>query len=191
MFVEISHFECLCVCVCGGRGRVYFSPFDILRGLKRALKGRESILHNSHSSTSLMALPTSLPWDSYDIHTDPHIARSAAVLRPMNSRITELEGCPFYILLYSPLTPSDLSKSAKKGYRSVRGHIIGTNIFSNKIDRRFKGNTEWQARQNSHSLRKMWVESIRSAHFCCPNNCNTLHTYKTYHNIGLDRLLLL
>ena len=44
----------------------------------------------------------------------------------MNSRITDLEDRPFHVLLYSPVTPSDLSKSAEKG---CRGYIIGIQIF--------------------------------------------------------------
>jgi len=49
----------------------------------------------------------------------------------MNSRITELDGRPLQVLLHSPVTPPDLSNSAESGCRSVRGHIIGTNISSN------------------------------------------------------------
>jgi len=144
MYVEISHLcVCVCVCVCVWWERVYFSPLTFLRGLKNAFKGCESIFYNSHSSTSLMALATSLLWAWYGgIHTDPHTAGSAAVLRPMNSPITDLDGRPFHVLLYSPVTPSDLSKSAEKGCRSLRPNIIGTNISSNSMDRIFRGNTE-------------------------------------------------
>jgi hypothetical protein len=89
------------------------------------------------------------------IRTHTNTAGSAAVLRPMNSRITELESRPFRVLMYSPVTLSDLSKLAEKGCRSLRGHIIGTDISSNRVSRRFKGNTERQAGQNTHSLREL------------------------------------
>ena len=73
----------------------------------------------------------------------------------MNSRITKLECRPFHVLLYSPVTPSDLSKSAEKGCRSVRGHITGRNISSNRMDRRFIGYADRRAGQITRSLREL------------------------------------